>query len=68
MTLVVLILIVPITVACSIATCVLAKERAKFKRQFQANCIIYEEIDIKRQSLPHVDTTENAAYAIAETM
>ena len=61
-------ILVSFTVICSIATCILAKDRAKFKRQFEAKCIIYEEIDIKGQSLSHVDTTENVAYAISETV
>ena len=61
--LVALIVIAPITVVCSVALCVLAKDRAKFKRQVEAKCTIYEEIDIKRQSLSHVDITENVAYA-----
>ena len=62
--LVALIVTVSISVACSIAACILAKDRAKFKRQFEAKCIIYEEIDIKGQSLSHMNTTENVAYAM----
>lgn len=59
-----IIVIIPFTVGCSVAMCTLAKDRAKFKRQFEAKCIIYEEIDIKGQTLSHVDTTENVAYAM----
>ena len=63
-TLVALSILVPLTVVCSVVICILAKDRAKIKRQFEAKCVIYEEIDIKGQTLSHVDTTENVAYAM----
>ena len=56
------VILIPFTVGCSAATCILARDRAKLKRQLEVKTIIYEEIDIKGQSM-NVDTSENIAYA-----
>ena len=64
--LVVLVILVPFMVVCSVAMFIFIKDRAKLKRQLEVKTIIYEEIDIKGQSLSHVDTTENIAYAMHE--
>ena len=63
--LVALVILVPFSVGCSAATYILAKYRAKLKRELEVKTIIYEEIEVKRQSLPNVDITENIAYATA---
>ena len=64
--LITVIILVPFAVICSVIMLKFANDRAKLKRQLEVKTIIYEEIDIKGQSMSHVDTTENIAYAMHE--
>ena len=64
MVLVATVILIPFTVGCSAATCILSRDRAKLKRRLEVKTIIYEEIDIKGQSM-NMDTSDNIAYATA---
>ena len=60
--LVAVVILIPFAVSCLAAAFVLAKDKAKLKRELEVKTTIYEEIEIKRLSL--LDTTDNIAYAM----
>ena len=64
--LVALVILVSFVVICSVAVFVFAKDRANLRMQLEVKAVIYEEIE--GQSTSHVDTTENIAYTVSETV